>query len=68
MLDARNTCKIIDFGLAAVKESSRLQSNDPRIKAGTGTLPYQAPELFSRTASRNHTVDGERSLGFVCEQ
>ncbi len=63
MLDKRNTCKIIDFGLAAVKESSRIVSNDPSIKAGTGTLPYQAPELFDVKASRNHKIDG--SMGFI---
>jgi serine/threonine protein kinase len=63
MLNARNTCKIIDFGLAAVKESSRMVSNDPRIKAGTGTLPYQAPELLDVKASRNHKIDGRFDRG-----
>lgn len=49
--------RIIDFGLAAVKESTVAQSNDPRIKANTGTLSYQAPELFLAKANRNHLVD-----------
>jgi serine/threonine protein kinase len=38
MLNVHNTCKIIDFGLAAVKESSPMVSNDPRIKADDGKL------------------------------
>ena len=65
MLDVRNTCKIIDFGLAVVEESSRMVSNDPRIKAVTGTLPYQAPELFDVKASRNHKIDGSMGLIFL---
>jgi serine/threonine protein kinase len=55
MLDERNDCKIIDFGLATVKESSRTMTNDPRVKAGAGTRPYQAPELLV-TAQLIHDV------------
>jgi serine/threonine protein kinase len=59
MLTDRNVCRIIDFGLSAVKESSRMASHDPRIKAGNGTLHYQAPELLEVGASskRDHKVD-----------
>jgi serine/threonine protein kinase len=35
MLTGHNVCRIIDFGLSVVKESSRMASHDPRIKAGT---------------------------------
>jgi hypothetical protein len=59
MLTDRNVCRIIDFGLSVVKESSRRVSHDPRIKAGNGTLHYQAPELLEAGASakRDHKVD-----------
>jgi serine/threonine protein kinase len=59
MLTDRNVCRIIDFGLSVVKESSRMASHDPRIKAGNGTLHYQAPELLEAgvSAKRDHKVD-----------
>jgi serine/threonine protein kinase len=59
MLTDRNVCRIIDFGLSVVKESSRMVSHDPRIKAGNGTLHYQAPELLKADtiANRDHKVD-----------
>jgi serine/threonine protein kinase len=59
MLTDRNVCRIIDFGLSVVKESSRMASHDPRIKAGNGTLHYQAPELLemNTSAKRDHKVD-----------
>jgi serine/threonine protein kinase len=59
MLTDRNVCRIIDFGLSTVKESSRMSSHDPRIKAGNGTLHYQAPELLEAGANvkRDYKVD-----------
>ena len=64
MLDAHNTCKIIDFGLAAVKESSCMATN---VKTGTGTLRYQAPELFTARVS-NHKIDGSLNcIAFITQ-
>jgi hypothetical protein len=41
---------IVNLRLNAVKESSRMSSNDPRIKVGNGVLHYQAPELLETGA------------------
>ncbi len=55
--DTSIECKIIDFGLATIKESSRLKSNVTAVKEDTGTCVYMAPELLEANASRNHKID-----------
>ena len=64
MLDERGTCKIIDFGLAQVKMSSRKST---KMTANTGTLPYMAPELFDVKGKANHLVDNYAFGVTVCE-
>jgi serine/threonine protein kinase len=56
ILTDRNDCRIVDFGLSAIKKSSRQFSFGPDC---TGSLYYQAPEVLKTGASvkRDHTVD-----------
>ena len=46
MLDERGACKIIDFGLAHVKMSSRMST---KMTANTGTLPYGTGVVWRQT-------------------
>lgn len=52
MLTEYRVPKLIDFGLAQTKTSSRSTA----VGAG-GTRPYMAPELFSGTETGTHRVD-----------
>jgi predicted Ser/Thr protein kinase len=53
LFDAHNTCKIIDFGLASTRSSSRASAAQSTMAgANTGTHSYMAPELFGAGGGR----------------
>ena len=54
MLTQKSKAKIIDFGLAATKNSSA--SSAAKVGAA-GTLPHQPPEMFSGDFTGTHKVD-----------